>query len=68
MYEEKIIKVTEAFSMQPIVFEVGINGISHIVTQYSTIDSQLTDLVVGYDYDDNKVFEYHRKSVNLQFG
>lgn len=65
-------QITEAFSMQPASWYVGQHLssdriISSIVEEAVYVDGSPYDYYVGYDKDNNRLFEFRKASVNVFF-
>jgi hypothetical protein len=75
--KETIIKITEAFSMQPRSIFVGskldhYNDNSPIVDKIvaeirGTPNTDLVEVYVGYDSEGNKLFSYLTNAVNVEY-
>jgi hypothetical protein len=74
--EQKIIMITEAFSMQPnyyaIVKEPSKSkpeySCKEIILEKIEIDGEYLDFYCGYNFEGLKIFQFLAKTVNVSFG
>lgn len=75
---EVIKSITEAFSMQPVNLSVYTEQqkasyydpetcAKEIKKEFAIIDSDRTEVYVGYNFEGKKIFQYLAKSVNVHF-